>query len=81
MMESQLDQALRGTLAILTKVQPRDLDHGLAAGLLSQARVAITDDLRGADGQALSGPAGFRTSGITIRRGSSRTSDRRTGRC
>ena len=25
-MESQLDQALQGTLAILTKVQPKDLD-------------------------------------------------------
>jgi hypothetical protein len=26
-MESSLDQALQGTLAILTKVRPRDLDE------------------------------------------------------
>jgi uncharacterized protein (TIGR03086 family) len=33
-----------------------DLDPGLAAGLLSQARLAITDAYRGPDGQALFGP-------------------------
>ena len=37
--------------------QPTDLDPGLADGLLSQARLAITDGLRGPDGQALFGPA------------------------
>jgi uncharacterized protein (TIGR03086 family) len=37
--------------------QPMDLDPGLAAGLLSQARLAITDAYRGPDGQALFGPA------------------------
>jgi uncharacterized protein (TIGR03086 family) len=34
-----------------------DLDAGLAAGLLSQARLAISDAYRGPDGQALFGPA------------------------
>ena len=38
--------------------QPTDLDPGLAAGLLSQARLAIADAYRGPDGQALFGPAG-----------------------
>ena len=33
-----------------------DLDPGLAAGLLSQSRTAITDALRGPDGQAPFGP-------------------------
>jgi len=37
--------------------QPTDLDPGLAGGLLSQARLAITDAFRGPDGQALFGPA------------------------
>jgi uncharacterized protein (TIGR03086 family) len=37
--------------------QPTDLDPGLAAGLLSQARLAIPDAYRGPDGQALFGPA------------------------
>jgi uncharacterized protein (TIGR03086 family) len=37
--------------------QPTDLDPGLAAGLLSQARLAIVDAYRGPDGQALFGPA------------------------
>jgi uncharacterized protein (TIGR03086 family) len=37
--------------------QSTDLDPGLAAGLLSQARLAIPDAYRGADGQALFGPA------------------------
>jgi uncharacterized protein (TIGR03086 family) len=37
--------------------QPTNLDPGLAAGLLSQARLAITDAYRGPDGQALFGPA------------------------
>jgi uncharacterized protein (TIGR03086 family) len=37
--------------------QSADLDPGLAAGLLSQARLAITDAYRGPDGQALFGPA------------------------
>jgi uncharacterized protein (TIGR03086 family) len=36
---------------------PTDLDPGLAAGLLSQARLAIADGLRGPDGEALFGPA------------------------
>jgi hypothetical protein len=49
MMEYQLDRALQGTLTILTKVQPTDLDPGLAAGLLSQ----IVDDRRGPDGRAV----------------------------
>ena len=35
-----------------------DLDPGLAAGLLSQAKLAISDSFRGPDGQALFGPAG-----------------------
>ncbi len=35
----------------------RDLDPGLAAGLLSQAKLAITVGYRGLDGQALFGPA------------------------
>jgi uncharacterized protein (TIGR03086 family) len=34
-----------------------DLDPELAAGLLSQARLAITDSYRGPDGEALFGPA------------------------
>ena len=34
-----------------------DLDPGLAAGLLSQARLAISDAYRGPEGQALFGPA------------------------
>ena len=33
-----------------------DLDPGLAAGLLSQARLAITDAYRGPDGEASFGP-------------------------
>jgi uncharacterized protein (TIGR03086 family) len=37
--------------------RPADLDRGLAAGLLSQARLAISDAYRGPDGQALFGPA------------------------
>jgi uncharacterized protein (TIGR03086 family) len=36
---------------------PTDLDPGLATELLAQARLAITDAYRGADGQALFGPA------------------------
>lgn len=36
---------------------PADLDPGLAADLLSQARLAIADGLRGPDGEALFGPA------------------------
>jgi len=35
---------------------PTDLDPGLAAGLLSKARLAITDSFRGPDGVALFGP-------------------------
>lgn len=50
-MESQLDRALQSTLAILTK------DPGLAAELLTQARLAITDAYRSPDGQPLFGPA------------------------
>ena len=53
MMEYQLDRALQGTLTIVTKVQPTDLDPRLAAGLLSQARLAIVDDRRGPDGRAV----------------------------
>jgi uncharacterized protein (TIGR03086 family) len=34
-----------------------DLDSGLAAGMLGQARLAISDAYRGPDGQALFGPA------------------------
>jgi uncharacterized protein (TIGR03086 family) len=37
--------------------QPTDLDPGLAAALLSQARLTIIDAYRGPDGQALFGPA------------------------
>jgi uncharacterized protein (TIGR03086 family) len=37
--------------------QPTDLDPALAAELLSQARLAISDAYRGPDGQALFGPA------------------------
>jgi uncharacterized protein (TIGR03086 family) len=37
--------------------QPANLDPGLAAGLLSQARLAISDAFRGPDGQALFGSA------------------------
>jgi uncharacterized protein (TIGR03086 family) len=37
--------------------QHSDLDPGLAAGLFSQARLAVTDAYRGPDGQALFGPA------------------------
>jgi uncharacterized protein (TIGR03086 family) len=36
---------------------PADLDPELAARLLSQARLTITDSYRGPDGQALFGPA------------------------
>jgi uncharacterized protein (TIGR03086 family) len=36
---------------------PTDLDPELAAGLLSQARLAISDAFRGPDGDALFGPA------------------------
>jgi hypothetical protein len=35
----------------------RDLDRGLATGLLSQARLAITDAYRGPGGKTLFGPA------------------------
>lgn len=56
-MECSLGQALQGTLAILAKVRPADLNPGLAAGLLSQARLAITGAYRAPDGQALFGPA------------------------
>ena len=38
--------------------RPTDLDPGLAAGLLTQARLAVSDAYRGPDGQALFGPAG-----------------------
>jgi uncharacterized protein (TIGR03086 family) len=44
--------------------QPTDLDPGLAAGLLSQARLAITGALRGPDGQALFGPAREAPAGV-----------------
>jgi uncharacterized protein (TIGR03086 family) len=37
--------------------RPADLDPGLAAGLLSLARLAVADAFRGPDGQALFGPA------------------------
>ncbi|MGD0706021.1 MAG: TIGR03086 family metal-binding protein [Trebonia sp.] len=37
--------------------QPTDLDPALASGLLGQARLAVSDALRGPDGQALFGPA------------------------
>jgi uncharacterized protein (TIGR03086 family) len=37
--------------------QPTDLDPGLAAALLGQARLTISDAYRGPDGQALFGPA------------------------
>jgi uncharacterized protein (TIGR03086 family) len=37
--------------------QPTDLDPELAAGLLGQARLAITDAFRGPEGEALFGPA------------------------
>ena len=37
--------------------QPANLDPGLASGLLSQARLAISDAYRGPDGQALFGLA------------------------
>ena len=37
--------------------RPADLDPGLAAGLLSQARLAISDAYRGPEGQALFGSA------------------------
>lgn len=56
-MECSLGQALQGTLAILAKVRPADLNPGLAAGLLSQARLAVVGACRGPDGQALFGPA------------------------
>jgi uncharacterized protein (TIGR03086 family) len=36
---------------------PSDLDPELAAGLLSQARLAISDAFRGPEGEALFGPA------------------------
>jgi hypothetical protein len=56
-MECSLGQALQGTLVILAKVRPADLNPGLAAGLLSQARLAVVGACRGPDGQALFGPA------------------------
>jgi uncharacterized protein (TIGR03086 family) len=37
--------------------RPADLDPGPATGLLSQARLVISDAYRGPDGQALFGPA------------------------
>jgi uncharacterized protein (TIGR03086 family) len=36
---------------------PADLDPALASALLGQARIAITDALRGPDGEAPFGPA------------------------
>lgn len=42
---------------------PTDLDPVLATGLLSQARVAITDAYRGPDGEALFGPAALAPTG------------------
>jgi hypothetical protein len=56
-MECSLGQALQDTLAILAKVRPADLNPGLAAGLLRQARLAVVGACRGPDGQALFGPA------------------------
>jgi uncharacterized protein (TIGR03086 family) len=52
-----LDQFAHGWDLARAIGQPTDLDPVLAAGLLSQARLAITDELRGPDGQAPFGPA------------------------
>lgn len=41
-----------------------DLDPGLAAELLSVARLAVADAIRGPDGQALFGPARDAPAGV-----------------
>jgi uncharacterized protein (TIGR03086 family) len=51
-----LDQFAHGWDLARAIGHPTDLDPGLAAGLLSQSRVAITGALRGPDGQAPFGP-------------------------
>jgi hypothetical protein len=71
LMKCSLGQALQGTLAILAKVRPADLNPGLAAGLLSQARLAVAGACRGPDGQALFGP---------VQRGSGRAGTGRPSR-
>jgi hypothetical protein len=55
-MECSLHRALQGTLAILTRVRPRDPD-GPTPCASWEARLAITDAYPGPDGQALFGPA------------------------
>ncbi len=52
-----LDQFTHGWDLARAIGYPADLDPALAAALLGQARVAITDALRGPDGQAPFGPA------------------------
>jgi uncharacterized protein (TIGR03086 family) len=52
-----LDQFAHGWDLARAIGYPTDLDPGLAGQLLAQARVAITDDLRGPDRQAPFGPA------------------------
>jgi uncharacterized protein (TIGR03086 family) len=52
-----LDQFAHGWDLARAIGQHTDLDPGLAAELLSQARLTITDALRGPDGQAPFGPA------------------------
>ena len=52
-----LDQFTHGWDLARAIGQPADLDPALAAVLLSQARLAITDAFRGPDGQAPFGPA------------------------
>ena len=52
-----LDQFTHGWDLARAIGQPADLDPALAAGLLSQARLAISDAFRGPDGQAPFGPA------------------------
>jgi len=52
-----MEQYMHGWDLARATGQATDLDPGLAAGFLSQARLAIPDAYRGPDGQALFGPA------------------------
>lgn len=52
-----LDQFAHGWDLARAVGYPAELDPDIAAGLLSHARVAITDDFRGPDGAAPFGPA------------------------
>jgi uncharacterized protein (TIGR03086 family) len=57
MMRAATDQFTHGWDLARAIGLPTDLDPGLAAELLGQVRLGVTDAMRGADGQAPFGPA------------------------